>query len=94
MFKNVATNKALNWNLRRCIKPKKLLKIVKKDLMQRAKYGYPDRDGYVHFMIAQRVSYEGFNELKNMCYEDGIILYPEHWKSPYPEIYNFKMKIS
>lgn len=61
--------------------------------MRYAKYGYVDRDGYVYFRIGERLSYEGFHELKNMCHEEGIILYPENWKSPYPEIYNFKMKV-
>lgn len=93
MFKDEATQKAINWNLRRCINPKRFLKIVKKDLLYKAKHSeYHDENGFVHSWVHQRLSQEGFIELRNMCHEEGIIFSSE-WESPFPALYCFKLKV-
>lgn len=93
MFKDEAISKAVNWNLRRCISPKRLLKIVKKVLLYKAKRSkYHDYKGFVYFWTYQRLSQEGFTELKDMCQKEGII-FSSNWESPFPENYCFKLKV-
>lgn len=93
MFKDEAKEKAIKWNLRRCISPKRFLRIVKKDLLYKAKHSeYHDKKGYVGVSIIQRLSQEGFTELKDMCQKEGIIFSSE-WESPFPTLYCFKLKV-
>lgn len=70
MFRDEAIQKAINWNLRRCISAKRFLKIVKKDLRYKAKhFQYHDKNGNVELIIIKRLSKEGFYQLKEMCKE-------------------------
>lgn len=94
MFKDKAVQKSINWNLRRCINPKRFLKKVKKQLLYQVKhYGsYPDEDGLIHCCLHQRLSQEGFSELRILCQQEGIILSSE-WKSPFIELYCFSIKV-
>lgn len=92
MFKNKAISEAVNWNLQRCISPKRFLKMVKKDLLYKAKHSEYHIEGYVRCCICQRLSQEGFIELKDMCKKEGII-FSENWESPFPKVYGFELKI-
>ena len=93
MFKDEATKKAFNWNLKRCKSAKRMLRQVKKDLLYKAKrFEYHDEDGTVECWTHERLSREGFDELKKLCQEEGIVFSSE-WESPFPALYCFSMKV-
>lgn len=93
MFRDEAIKEAVNWNLRRCKSAKSILRVVKKDLLYKAKRSdYHDDKGFVELGIRKRISQEGFTELKKMCEQEGIV-FSSNWESPFPAVYSFKMKV-
>ena len=93
MFKDEATKQWRIWNLKRCKKPKKVLKDVKKDLMYKAKRSlYHDENGKVQCWSHYQITQEDFQELKILCEQDGIKCTSE-WKSINPELYCFEMQV-
>lgn len=93
MFKDEARSKAISWNLRRCENPKRVLKLVEKDLLYKAKrIEYHVGEGFVRCQIHIRLSQKGFTELKDMCQKEGII-FSSNWESPFPDLYCFELKV-
>lgn len=81
-----------NYNSRRCISPKRLLKIVKKDLLYKSKHFEYYDHGYVRLCTVERLSEEGFRQLKELCRQEGII-FKSTWISPCPNCYVFEVKV-
>ena len=93
MFKDEAIKEAIRCNLRRCKSAESILRFVKRELRYKAKHSdYHDDKGFVQLGIRERISQEGFTELKKMCEQEGIV-FSSNWESPFPAVYSFKMKV-
>lgn len=71
MFDEVAKAEAINYNLRKCKKPKKLFKKIKKGLLKSAKQ-LSHNQKIASFSIDARLSENGYNKLKKLCDDNGI----------------------
>lgn len=92
-FREKVIKASSDFNLRRCINPNQLLRIVKKDLMYKAKrFEYQDEFGYVRLVTVERLSMEGFMQLKELCRKEGII-FNSNWINSFPQCYVFELKI-
>jgi len=71
MFDDLLRETAFNYNLRKCKKPKKLLKKVKKGLVKKAKHLSHDKK-IASFSLNAQLSKNGYIKLKKLCDKNGI----------------------
>ncbi len=73
MFDEVIRFKIFNYNLKKCKKPKKFFKEVKKGLLKSAK-GLSHDKKIASFSIDAHLSENGYTKLKKLCDKNGISL--------------------